>query len=270
MKNIDTKRMVYSFYINDKSFEHPINQLHFKLLERYIQHFDEVIFCIIIDDRERYDLIQRIEEFVISIFHKKLTFKIYDNTNYRESLVFYNEIAKKIETLDGCTFFGHNKGISDDLSERDIKMWVTALYYFNFENEIPELNGFMTYGALKGTDLSDIHLRRELLPKHKWFYCGTFFWAKYQEVHRYCVINDIKLPLLRNRWYSEMFMGELMTHDYGLSYGGYYTIECGAGGRIKMDDYFKMLFWNNEKLYDDFITFFNYIDGYESSNLCNL
>lgn len=71
MISLDTKRMVYSFYVNDDSFEHPINKLHFKLLERYIHKFDEVIFCIIIDDRERYDLIQRIEEFLYRRFGRR-------------------------------------------------------------------------------------------------------------------------------------------------------------------------------------------------------
>lgn len=75
MISLDTKRMIYSFYVNDDSFEHPINKLHFKLLERYIHKFDEVIFCIIIDDRERYDLIQKLKSLSLVYFIKNLLSK---------------------------------------------------------------------------------------------------------------------------------------------------------------------------------------------------
>lgn len=182
MKNIDRKRMVYSFYVNDDSFDHPINKIHFSLLSRYINIFDEVIFCIVIDDVNRYDLIYKIENFIISIFHKHVVFKIYENTNYRESFVFYNEIATQMEKLDGLTFFGHNKGITDGDDIETIKMWVASMYYFNLEYELPfnDINGYMFYGAHK-TDFVDsekILFNKTILYQGSWYYCGTFFLGK--------------------------------------------------------------------------------------------
>jgi hypothetical protein len=260
MRSLDVKRMVYSFYVNDESFEHRINKLHFRLLERYIHKFDEVIFCIIIDDRERYDLIQRIEEFVISIFHKKLTFKIYDNTNYRESLVFYHEIATQMENLDGLTFFGHNKGISDTDPIETIEMWVAAMYYFNLEFELPhnDLNGFTFYGALKTDNIESlgIGVRDNLLQKNPWVYCGTFFWGKYQELDRVCTRFDRKIPNLTNRWYSEMFPGEMVESFYGLSYKYHYIEEqLVYAGNIDM--YIKSTLFDLPEDYEEFIRFFN-------------
>lgn len=260
MVSLDTKRMVYSFYVNDDSFEHPINKLHFKLLKRYIHKFDEVIFCIIIDDRERYDLIQRIEEFVISIFHKKLTFKIYDNTNYRESLVFYNEIATQMENLDGVTFFGHNKGISDTDPIETIKMWVAAMYYFNLEFELPynDLNGFTFYGSLKTNNIDSlgITIRDNLAQKYPWVYCGTFYWGKYQELDRVCKRLNRTIPALTNRWYSEMFPGEMVESQYGSCFKEYYIEEqLVISGNI--DLYIKSTLYESPEEYEAFIKFFN-------------
>ena len=269
MKCFDTKRMIYSFYINDESFEHPINKLHFKLLERYIHKFDEVIFCIIIDDKERYDLIQRIENFIISIFHKQITFKVYENTNYRESLVFYNEIASKMEYLDGVTFFGHNKGISDTASRESIEMWVAAMYYFNLEFDVPfDLNGYLFYGALKSGEVKISCLRETLAPRYDWFYCGTFFWGKYQDVYRYINNNNIKIPLLCNRWYSEMFPGEITSVDNGLVYCDRYVL----GGVVENDNILDFLKWTYEgtDILNNFLRFNDEIKNYEYSDMCNM
>ena len=261
MISLDTKRMIYSFYVNDDSFEHPINKLHFKLLERYIHKFDEVIFCIIIDDRERYDLIQRIEEFVVSIFHKKLTFKIYDNTNYRESLVFYNEIVKQMSHLDGLTFFGHNKGVSDDDIEIEkVEEWVSALYFFNLEYELPnnDLNSGFFYGALKSADINGGIVRDTLIPKNRWYYCGTFFWCKYQELYEYCNKNSIDFPLFTNRWYDEMFPGNLLGQERGVTYGNFYILRCACLGD-NIDEFLRETYGAAPYIYDEFITFYKKI-----------
>lgn len=260
MISLDTKRMIYSFYVNDDSFEHPINKLHFKLLERYIHKFDEVIFCIIIDDRERYDLIQRIEEFVISIFHKKLTFKIYDNTDYRESLVFYNEIATQIKNLDGYTFFGHNKGISDVGSYYYIQMWVAAMYYFNLELDIAlsANNSNIFYGALKtdGVNKCAEKFYDTIIPKHNWCYCGTFFWGKYQELYKLLEHRREEIPLLTNRWYSELFPGEVTETNYGNCYKGLWILETMVSCD-NIDKYLKSTYQKTAIDYCAFVDFFN-------------
>lgn len=262
MKSFGTKRMVYSFYVNDDSFDNIINKLHFKLLKRYIHIFDEVIFCVIIDDRDRIDLIQKIEEFIISIYHKKLTFKIYDNTEYRESLVFYNEIAAKIENLDGYTFFGHNKGISDEGLPYYIQMWVAAMYYFNLElsNTLSADNSSVFYGALKSDCVEKCEEKyyETILPKHKWCYCGTFFWGKYQELYRLLEHRCEKIPLLTNRWYSEMFPGEVSESNYGHCYNGLWILEAMANCD-NIDEYIKSTYRTSITIYDEFISFFNSI-----------
>ena len=60
-----------------------------------------------------------------------------------------------MEKLDGLTFFGHNKGISDTDPIETVKMWVTAMYYFNLEFDLPynDLNGFTFYGSLKTNEI---------------------------------------------------------------------------------------------------------------------
>lgn len=271
MKCLDKKRMIYSFYLDDNSFEHPINKVHFKMLKRYINKFDEVVFCIIIDDKNRYDLIQKLETFIVSIYHKNITFKIYENTNYRESLVFYNEIATQMNNLDGLTFFGHNKGISDTSSFENTAMWVVSMYYFNLEHELPYdyMNGYYFYGANKSAKLTNVWWRDCFIPKNRWFYCGTFFWGKYQSIYEMCEKRGIEIPQLHNRWYDEHFPGNIVEYDEANSYKEFYIIDAVVlGENIKW--YLSETYRGCESIYNDFIMFFNEIINDENIDMCNL
>ena len=76
MKCLDRKRLVFSFFLNKESQIKILNHLHIKLLARYIKRFDEVIFCIIVDDKDMNDLIEWIENEIIKIYDgnmKKIT-----------------------------------------------------------------------------------------------------------------------------------------------------------------------------------------------------
>ena len=132
MKDIDKKRMVFAFYLNNKTFDNKFNQLHFKLLKKYINIFDEVIFGLIVDEDIDVEVINRFQCLILSFYHKNISFHIYENTEYREALVFYNEIACKMANLDGWTFYGHNKH-SSDMEESALIEWICGLYYFNLE-----------------------------------------------------------------------------------------------------------------------------------------
>lgn len=254
MKIIDKKRMVYSFYLEEGSFEHRINKLHFRLLERYINKFDEVIFCIIVDDKENKSLIKKLQLKIINMYPGNITFKIYDNTNYRETYVFYHEIATKMDTLDGLTFFGHNKGISDVDPIETIEEWVASMYYFNLEHELPckGLNGFLFYGALKSADINIYFHNIDVLgTKYKWCYCGTFYWGKYQDVYKALKRKGEEIPQLTNRWYDEMFPGELFPQNYGLTYEAFYMPnEMVYQGNI--DEYIKGTYCYHPQIYYDF------------------
>lgn len=164
------KRMVYSFYVTNTVGGIFLNEIHFEMLKKYINIFNEVIFCIIIDDITDISKIKEIEKRVMSFRNGDIQFKIYENSNYRETEVFYNEIFLKMDELNGLTFYAHSKGqgVMNDMEETIF--FIIAAYYFSLEN-IDNVNYYPFYGSFKMINNSPI-LTKGL--KHMWFYVGTF------------------------------------------------------------------------------------------------
>ena len=223
MKIIDKTRLIFSFYLTNDNLYDEINQLHLRLLSRYLGLFEDVIFCIIVDDNVEYEVIKELQKIVLGISYGNITFKIYENTNYRESYVLYNELATKLKELDGLTFFGHNKGISDTFGVENTKLWIAALYFFSFETELPSncLNGPIAYGPLQNVGCN-YKFKHAIQNKYDWTYCGTFFWVKCQEVYSYIKYYDDEIPALTTRWYSELFLGNVIHFGEALTYNDKY------------------------------------------------
>jgi hypothetical protein len=233
------------------------------LLSRYINNFDEIIFCIIPNDETDLTTIKWLEQKIVEICGKSISFKIYKNTNYRESYVFLKEIVEKMSDLDGLTFFGHNKGISYSEVTEDTLKWITALYYFNLEVELPNnnMNGCCFYGALKSKDifLEDYTPESDIvLPKYNWVYCGTFFWGKYQEISNLLKNMGREIPNMCSRWFDEMFPGNILEHYWGRTYGGCDVSKMLVLGN-NIDAYILETYKDNEWVYDEFINFYNFI-----------
>lgn len=227
------KRMVYGYYCSNDENSDFIKELHLKMLERYINIFDDVIFCIIIDDINNLEVIRDIQKRIISIRRGSITFKLYENSNYRESDVFYNEIFLKMKELNGLTFFGHSKGVGVLESYEEIIAFVLGSYYFSLEN-IDKIGDYPFYGSFKM--INNLPSANKT-NKHKWFYVGTFFWGDYQRIYG----EHKKWPLFSSRWFNELFPGEFYEHE-----------KCGC-----LDDKFidateppKTAFELIEKIYD--------------------
>lgn len=248
MKDIDKKRMVFAFYLNEKTFENPINNLHIEFLEKYINRFDEVIFGIIIDDGLDNFYIKQFQKKILSFCHKNVTFHIYPNTLYREAIVFYNEIAQKLDILDGITFYAHNKHTSD-MTKEELIIWVCGLYYFNFEVQYAyDETGLCFFGTPLLTNV-DFNIKA-VRNKYKWYFAGNFYWVKCQEVNRFIKNNNLELPKLTNRYYSEMFPGEL-SDFWGFARTPFCTFINGNDIDIK-NVYMNLYYGENQWLYDDF------------------
>lgn len=263
MKLIDKKRMVFSFFLNNEWKESFVNQLHLRLLKKYIRDFDDVIFCIITDNVDDNNTITSLEKEIVGLNPKNIQFKVYENTNFRESLVFKNEITDKMKELDGLTFFAHNKGISYVETDEGVYKWIVALYYFSLEVGLINfnLNGDCFYGALKSYNISLEDYEEDatgVLPKYGWFYAGTFFWGKYQELYHLLKANGTEIPPMMSRWYDEMFPGNVLEHKWGMTYGRY-----GADSMIvydkgqNIDDFILHTYKNDRWVYEDFINFYN-------------
>jgi hypothetical protein len=230
MKHVDKKRLVFVFYLNENSFSNKMNQLHFLLLRRYIGLFDEVIFCITIDDNTPKELILQLQKEIISMGVRNITFKFYPNSPYRECLAFMGEIVEKMEKLDGYTFFAHNKNGSAYYNEEDLAMWICSLYYLNLDGDIPlTFCGCPFYGALTITDYN-LNIAN-INNKYRWYFAGTFYWGRYVEVSEYLKNEGLTPPRLTHRWYAEMFPGNLYDNTEVLNHLGRY-ITNGAEENI--------------------------------------
>ena len=196
------KRLVYAFYCSEDDNNDYIKQLHYRILERYINIFDEVIFCIIINDVNDIETIKNVEKRILSMCHNDISFKIYENTNYRETHIFYEEIFLRMKDLYGSTFFAHSKGGGVMNSREEIIAFILGAYFFSLEkNEnVPD---YPFYGSFKMVNNGPIS---SMGTKYDWFYVGTFFWGNYEQVY-----NEKKMvfPIFSTRWFDEMFPGEL-------------------------------------------------------------
>ena len=246
---LDKRRMIFSFFLTNENLYDEINQLHLKLLSKYINRFDEVIFCIIVNNDIKREIICELQKQVISSSTKDIIFKIYENTMYRESYVLYNEIALKLAELDGITFFGHNKGISDTFGKENVKIWIAALYFFSFEVELPNnyLNGVMAYGPLKSTGCNHKFIPA-IQNTFDWSYCGTFFWIKSQEIVSYMKFWGKELPKLTTRWYSELFLGNIIESSEALCFNNRELVgEEIVGANI--EEILERLYYEDDILY---------------------
>lgn len=267
MKDITKKRMVFAFYLNAKTFENKYNQLHFRLLKRYINIFDEVIFGIIVDEDIDVELITKLQHTILSFYHKNITFHIYDNTEYREALVFYNEIVLKMDLLDDWTFFGHNKHTTKINNDNDLIEWICGLYYFNLEKLCCDENGVLNHilpinetgTCFYGNPLlKDVEFNLKAIKnKYSYYYAGSFYWGKYQELARVFRNYKIQIPQLTNRYYVEMFPGEIFEN---IAFSDSFQRRFIYGNHLNIDDVYLNIFYGEYKyIYNNFIEFIKLI-----------
>jgi hypothetical protein len=152
-----------------------------------------------------------------------------------------------MDKLDGITFYAHSKGqgVMDDIEETIF--FITAAYYFSLEN-IDNVNYYPFYGSFKMTNNSPMPTKR---LKHMWFYVGTFFWGKYQEIYK----NKKKFPTYSSRWFNEMLPGELYSPD---ECGSFLNREIDA--TIKPYDAYNLIeriYGDNEEVMNNFYSFYN-------------
>ena len=211
-----TKRLIFHMWIPPKGstqYELPEN-LHFACLKRFSNVFTEALFILSTDDVNDSDTLSLYKSRILSCgFNRNVTFKVIENTMYYESLTFYNEIASKLSELDGLTFFGHSKGLTNyHGNEENTIYWVLASYYFNL-NWMDEVERMLLsyqqyyYGTL-------LSLVDTIPNRYKWYYAGTFMWINTRKLNEYGVKYDgAVVPPLVDRSYSELFPGN-MTDRY--------------------------------------------------------
>lgn len=203
----------YNFVSNNKT----LTELHFSLLREYAYIFDEVRFCISIDDTEDKDTIQSIEEKILDIFSVRsipvIFYVIKNDKTLCEAPFFYNEITKKLNEYE-LVFYAHGKGMQTGNNEESIRHWITSMYYYclNFMDEVEEKlvkkSAYYSYGHFLFNKFS--HFFNEAHFRN--VYCGTFCWINAKKLCDYMEDQSILLPKPSDRYFSENFLS-LITPD---------------------------------------------------------
>jgi hypothetical protein len=210
------KTLVYFHYVTDSH----LTNLHFKVLKYYANVFDEVKFCISIDDINDTSKIKDIQLRVLDIFSQKpikITFYVYKNDiRFCEALFFYNELSSKLNEYD-LVYYAHGKGTQTGKDEQSIIHWFLSMYYYTLndiqliENEIGDNGKSMTFSNYLLYNTKDNFQTESVFST---CYCGTYIWFNGKKIHNYITRNCINIPLPVDRYYSENFIGNITDEGY--------------------------------------------------------
>lgn len=218
-------RLVYSFFIDDriKSFnDHISYKVHLECLKAIFEmypFFHEVIFVITANDITNKlinELKYKLSNICINVIN--LEFIIEQNDAYsREGNVFKKYILDKLDDYDGITLFFHNKGLDSKYDNDFPYYWIIGQYYFN----IIHLMYFQYDSFIKSKKLlygwpyiNDNYYKQ-------WFYAGSCYWMKTQELKKYLdshyIDHEDKITLKTVAEYYFPTRVELDYVDYPLS-----------------------------------------------------
>lgn len=245
------KTLLYYLYVTPDFFDRITNLVNIECLRKYAHIFDNAKIILSLDDTKDYDLINKVEHLFVDLgFKGNVSFVIHKNDEYRESMVFKEELADKLYDLDGLVFFGHGKGFSNldtGYEKQSMLHWIVGDYYLSLEfmeeaeNLITGMNTFSTYGAfplvLKKREFDDDHLSKDEQYlgriKYNWCYSGTFFWINPARIYDHLAIFKQEIPKIHDRYYSEKFLGNVMSFE---------SNACGHN---------LMYLWHTNNMYND-------------------
>lgn len=235
MKKNGKQRLIFHFFVADNVKSSEVAELHFACLSKYAHIFNEALFILTANNIENNDNIDYVKTRLIDCgFCDNVKFVVEENESLRESGTFYKYVVKQMNKLDGLTFFGHSKGVGNELSGEfnmdEIHAWIAAAYFLNLDymDEVRkcllESPFHMTFGSLK-CSWEDIENR------YRWIYSGTFFWINAQRLYAYLERHGIEIPTPHNRYYSECFLGDVIDINYySCSHDMWYLIGDGCQG----------------------------------------
>lgn len=248
--DLNKKVMVFSFYLTEDYKERRANKIHHFCLNKYSNIFDEIIMTILVDDITNEKLIDECKHWLLDCLHcKSVTLKVDKGTKFCESMVFFKEIASKIDELYGLYFFGHNKGVTNydtyPDNMKDIDMWLIGMYYlnFNFIDEVERSLIFSTRTCFYGAFMTD-EVSAEDFRDSKTYYNGTFYWINPT------FLPDGKIPLLSHRGYAELFPIFVSKPTEKTSHGWKYMPYNRFNPYTDMSDYMHVFLFKEEERND--------------------
>jgi hypothetical protein len=231
------KSLVYYFYCTRETVFNEINRLHFECLKRYNSIFNDIKFCISVNDINDKELIKMVQEKVMEVFNNnfsKISFYIYkNNIELCECSFFYDEIILKLDEYD-LVFFGHNKGFLTAKEEDKISLyhWAIGMYYFSLgfieelEHSLIESDEGLFYGSF-------LRKFNPMESPNNIHYTGTYFWMNAQRLKKYIETNKQFFLKPYSRYYAENFPGHyleqnLCTHNNVLLNKYNYNFYCDS------------------------------------------
>lgn len=216
---------------DDYQEKYPTMKLHFNLLRRYANVFDESVFILsfkkeLMGDK---DLMRHYMNYIIGLGFYNVRFKIEENTEFRECKAFNEEVVENRDNDGKIVFFGHGKGISNEYNESLVRL-ICSMYYFNL-NFIDEVEHYLISDecAYYGFPLLNAKWNEPeatcVMPLYKYFFYGTFFWTNWTVLKEIVTHKGREYPKMASRFYDENFPANTVeielvgTHKYtyGLS-----------------------------------------------------
>lgn len=260
--------LVAHFYVPNKINEFPeIYKIHFSCIKRYAKIFTNAVFVLTVDENYSPETIQEYRKKILSLgINGDISIKIRKNDYYREARTFNDEIVKKLELLNGLTFFVHGKGITNinrnDINKNDIYDWVISSYFQLFDNfddvvfKLINGNTGICYGPF-------LFNNEYCLTKHNWYYSGSFQCINTKKLCNYIKSNNIQIPELCDRAYAETFLGDIINFSTFVcrSFMDKYVTSPPVAMYTEHENVTKFFLGNNFEKYNRFKT--EILNGYE-------
>lgn len=250
---------------DDYQEKYPTMKLHFNLLRRYANVFDESVFVLSFKKElmGNKDLMRHYMDYIIGLGFYNVRFKIEENTEFRECKAFNEEVVENRDNDGKLVFFGHNKGTTNTYNESLYRL-ICSMYYFNLNfmddtefrligDECP-FYGFPLLNAKWSEPEATC-----VMPIYKYFFYGTFFWVNWTVLNEIVTHKGREYPKLASRYYAENFPANTVEIEIVGTYGNTY----GLSGRDLhkdfdgfLEEYIKYI-PNGEELKNNFNEFVN-------------
>lgn len=243
------KKLVFFLYIGEHisseeyQEKYPTMKLHFKLLKMYSHVFDEAVFVLslkkeLMDDE---DLIKHYMNAIIDIGFCNVRFKVEENTLFRESKIFKEEVIENIDNNGKLVFFGHSKGISNEYNDSLVRL-ICSMYYFNL-NFIDEVENELSTNWRPYFGFPLINAKWNdgwptcVMPLYKYFFYGTFFWTNWSALNEAMKRDGREFPTMASRFYDENFPANTIPFEAVGTHKNTYGLS-GRNLHYEFDDFF--------------------------------
>ena len=231
------KHLLFYWYLSKNDFINSFSLLHLHSLNLYKDIFDKKTFIVSMDNPDNdtllYDYFVKV---ILNIVPDAEFIKVKNNKEYAsEAYWFKTEFIPNLSQYKNEAVFwchGKGKGGLRYTEERDLYIWISALWHMNMRNKECIDNFIDSDAYMMGVMPYVISPWRFKCP---WHYHGGFYWLKAENISEYIQSNNIDLSSAldcdtwEKRYIGEAFPGLIFptgsTIDGGLasiSIGGYY------------------------------------------------